>query len=114
MIKLWKNYCEQTTLHGFQYFSKSNLCLAEKIFWTFVLISAMIASSFSLKKLLNEIEKNPTIMYQSEIPKSVTDIPFPSFTYCPGMKPREKLPSLEYIENLLKMQQNGQNLTEEE
>lgn len=110
-MKLWRKYCHHTTLHGFQYFSKKNLCLAEKVFWIIILISALIASSFSLKKLLNEIDKNPTIMYQSETPISITQIPFPALTYCPGVKPKEQIPNITRVEYLLK---NVQNITEEE
>jgi acid-sensing ion channel, other len=53
-----------------------------RIFWCIVLVVSFLLTGLLIHKLLKSMKKNPIVMYSDENSISVTDINFPSLSYC--------------------------------
>lgn len=89
MIRHLKNYCSETTLHGFKYFADEKTHRSEKIFWVFSLLASLISCVCLITKLATDVRKMPIVTVISNEPVSIGDIPFPAITFCQEMKIQE-------------------------
>lgn len=89
MISYLKNYCNETTLHGFKYFTDGRTHRVEKIFWLLSLLASLISCVFLIAKLTTEVRKTPIVTVISNDPVSIGNIPFPAITFCQEMKFQE-------------------------
>jgi acid-sensing ion channel, other len=81
-----QNYCNETTLHGFKYFTAENCRLSEKLFWMISLIASLLGAVFLINKLHTEISKTPIVTVTSNTPMLIEEIPFPAVTFCSEMR----------------------------
>ncbi|CAO1411521.1 unnamed protein product [Diamesa tonsa] len=115
MFQNIQSYCKNTTVHGFKYIGEQKRHLTEKIFWGIALVFSSIGCVILITELFNKIQNNPTVDYMSESPTLISEIPFPSVSYCPEIITRVEKFNYEIIVNDLKNNKiNFLNLTENE
>ena len=90
MKKLWaerfKEFCDQTSLHGWSYLEKGEtmkvLTILKRIIWSLVIIGSAIACGlFVVKRIIEYIESDVIIMTESRS-ESLSEIYFPSVVIC--------------------------------
>ncbi|KAL7012612.1 hypothetical protein ACKWTF_014954 [Chironomus riparius] len=81
-LKPPKAFCSESSIHGIPYFSNNNIHLAEKIFWAIVTIFSFICCLLLIGKIMVMVREDLTVTYTSDISVPVTQIPFPSVTFC--------------------------------
>jgi acid-sensing ion channel, other len=81
-----QNYCNETTLHGFKYFTNDNCRFSEKLFWMISLIASFSSAVLMINKLHTEISKTPIVTVTSNTPIPIEEIPFPAVTFCSEMR----------------------------
>lgn len=104
MFNYFKEYCNETTLHGFKYFvdekrskiekfvkfilivSKLSSFFFGRVLWAIVLIISTVLCTLLIKSLLKQVNRNLLVSYRTNIPVEVSSIPFPAVTYCPDVK----------------------------
>lgn len=113
-MKFLRVYCKETTLHGFRYLV-GDIRLEDKIFWLLSLIVSAFLACFWMKELLENIRRNPIIIYESDRAIHITEIPFPAFTYCSSVQPFEEVINSSRIEMMMRhLDKDLKNLTEQE
>ncbi|XP_065356477.1 pickpocket protein 11-like [Calliphora vicina] len=77
-----RNYCNTTSLHGFNYLTRSDMTKKERYFWLFVVIVSIIVSIVLVivSYLWNRETPTVTVIESSHHP--TWDIPFPAVTFC--------------------------------
>lgn len=53
-----------------------------------MLVMSCITTFWLLDKLIENIRKNPIVIYQSDIATQITNIAFPTITYCTAPDPK--------------------------
>lgn len=76
------NYCNTTSLHGFNYLTRPDMTKRERYFWLFVVIVSIIVSIVLVivSYLWNRETPTVTVIESSHHP--TWDIPFPAVTFC--------------------------------
>ena len=90
-----RNYCNTTSLHGFNYITRTDLTQKERYFWLFVVIVSIIVSIVLVivSYLWNRETPTVTVIESSHHP--TWNIAFPAVTFCNFNKiSREKALSL--------------------
>jgi acid-sensing ion channel, other len=77
-----KNYCSETTLHGFRYITQPTCRRSEKIFWLLSLIFSFACAILLIHNVVKETKKTPIITVTSNSLVPIGDIPFPAVTLC--------------------------------
>lgn len=77
-----RNYCNTTSLHGFNYLTRTDMTKKERYFWLFVVIVSIIVSIVLVivSYLWNRETPTVTVIESSHHP--TWDIPFPAVTFC--------------------------------
>ncbi|CAO1412869.1 unnamed protein product [Diamesa serratosioi] len=109
------DYCNNTTIHGFKYIGDQKRHITEKIFWGIALVFSSIGCGVLIFELLTKLQNNPTVEYISASSTLVSEIPFPSVTFCPEVITKVGNFNYEIIVNkLMKNEIDFKNLTETE
>ncbi|KAG5667493.1 hypothetical protein PVAND_015473 [Polypedilum vanderplanki] len=83
MLKLsLQNFFNESSIHGFQYFTKEKTHKIEKVFWFLAIVCSCLCSGFLIYKIGVMVQQDLTVTYTSETAIKVTDIPFPAVTFC--------------------------------
>lgn len=77
-----KNYCNTTSLHGFNYITNSNFTACERYFWIFIVIVAIIVSSVLVAFSYIWNRATPTVTVIESSHYATWNIPFPAVTFC--------------------------------
>ncbi|XP_044262688.1 pickpocket protein 28-like [Tribolium madens] len=82
----FSEFSNNTTIHGFRYFSDRGITLFEKIWWflTFCLCAYICASLIASN--WKKWDENPVFLSVSPKPMKQWEIPFPAITICPENK----------------------------
>ena len=89
-----KEYASYTTIHGCSYIANSEHPIGGRIFWLFVVILALLITTFQLVSLHIQWETNPVITDLETIALPIEDIEFPAVTICPQGSVKD---SLDYV-----------------
>lgn len=98
MFSVLKNYCNETTLHGFKYFTEANCRKSEKIFWFISLLLSFLSATWLIHKLIVEIQETPIITVTSNTPVAIGEVPFPAITFCQEIDIQEGNPVYQVID----------------
>jgi hypothetical protein len=77
----FSNYCQQTTLHGWQYL-ETEPGLWRKIIWALVILISMVASITFMVMNIGEFVNATTVTSIGSTTASLGDITFPSVIIC--------------------------------
>ncbi|KAK9883356.1 hypothetical protein WA026_001531 [Henosepilachna vigintioctopunctata] len=87
-IKIYfRNYCNHTGIHGFQYFGQHRT-LIEKIWWVLVFIVTFSMCSFCIYLIYDKWSTSPVIVSLATKETPIYQIPYPAVTICPTIKYR--------------------------
>jgi amiloride-sensitive sodium channel len=85
MLKVFENYCSDTSLHGFIYIIQPPRHKIERIFWSLAIFASFIQTGILIYKFFVENQANPIVIYTDQNAISLQDIDFPSVSFCPGI-----------------------------
>lgn len=85
MLKVIQNFCNDTSLHGFNYICHPGRHKTEKIFWALSILASFTVTGVLIFKFIIESQANPTVIYTDQNAISAQDIYFPSLSLCPGI-----------------------------
>lgn len=88
--KLFREYCENSTIHGVKYVGETNGHPLDRVWWILSLLISIVLCSYLIRNLWIKWEETPVIVHLSERPTSVWEIPFPAVTICPETKARKE------------------------
>lgn len=80
-----KNFCENTSLHGFVYLVQPTRHRVERIFWFLSVVISSILTGLLIRKLIVDSQNNPIIIYKDQNIERIEEMNFPAITICPGM-----------------------------
>lgn len=82
LIRNLRNFCNTTSLHGFNYISRSDFSPKERLFWLIVVIISIIVSIalVVVSYVWNRETPTVTVIESSHYP--TWNIPFPAVTMC--------------------------------
>jgi acid-sensing ion channel, other len=92
MLNSVQNYCNETTLHGFKYFTTETCRFSEKVFWFISLIVSFLSAVLLINKLHTEMTKTSIVTVTSSTAVPVEEIPFPAITFCTELRIQEGEP----------------------
>jgi hypothetical protein len=107
-----KEYASASTAHGFFYLAEDGRSKLERVFWLFVVVSAILFCYFQTATLYIQWQDNPVMTNLDTVSLPIEDIEFPAVTICPQGSMRDIVESVlflqfsKYIKNEL-----GTNLT---
>jgi hypothetical protein len=85
LVKILKNFCSNTKLHGFVYIVHPKRNKAERIFWFLSIFISVTLTGILIRKLILESRKNPTVIYTDQNVVKIEDLAFPAVSFCPGL-----------------------------
>ncbi|KAJ8970153.1 hypothetical protein NQ317_019426 [Molorchus minor] len=83
--KYFKEYCENTTIHGFRYLAEKR-SIVEKIFWIILILSSIGVCSYLINRIYEKYRTSPVIVSFATKESPIFTIPFPAVTICPVTK----------------------------
>ena len=78
-----KEYASNTTIHGFAYVANQEHSVVARAFWGFVVLLAVVVTTFQMASLRNQWETYPVITTLDTIALPIENIEFPAVTICP-------------------------------
>uniref|UniRef100_A0A336LE20 CSON007900 protein n=1 Tax=Culicoides sonorensis TaxID=179676 RepID=A0A336LE20_CULSO len=102
VTKLFAEYCNSTTIHGFSYISDRKKYVRK--LWIMICIVSFIGCSTQIYELMEKWQKNPTILVFDQKFTSMKDINFPAITVC-----GQRLPSQKVINCRQYLESSGKN-----
>lgn len=85
LVKILKNFCSNTKLHGFAYIVQPQRHKTERILWFLSLFISFTLTGILIRKLVLESQKNPTVIYTDQNIVKIDDLNFPAVSICPGL-----------------------------
>ncbi len=79
----FRDYCEESSIHGFQFLTPSRQC-GHRLIWIMLLATALTLAGYVVKSLLDNWYANPTVTSIATTEYSIQKFPFPSVTVCPN------------------------------
>uniref|UniRef100_A0A336L784 CSON004091 protein n=1 Tax=Culicoides sonorensis TaxID=179676 RepID=A0A336L784_CULSO len=105
-------YCENSSIHGIKYLSKSETVF-QKLLWSIVLFISFVLCGILIGRIYTKRCESPVIVSFNENPVPIWQIPFPAVTICPITK--TKRDEFKFTETLFKVLSNDtKNLSEKE
>ena len=86
LLRLIQEYNENTTLHGLKYITETGRNIFERIFWSLIVLAAIIFGVYLTLLILNRWQDSPIIVSVDSTNFPVNLIPFPAVTVCPTYK----------------------------
>ncbi|KAG5667533.1 hypothetical protein PVAND_015512 [Polypedilum vanderplanki] len=77
-----KKFFNESSVHGFQYLTKAKVHLVERVFWLLSIVISYVCSGILIYQIGVKVKEDLTVTYTSDIAVSVTEIPFPSVSFC--------------------------------
>ncbi|XP_076753362.1 sodium channel protein Nach-like [Xylocopa sonorina] len=95
------NYLESTSVHGLQYFGKTEIKIGilGKILWTCTMVICFVCLSLMLLQFLRRYNENPINTYTRTFNAPIYQAPFPAVSICPivPLSMRTRLAILENV-----------------
>lgn len=83
------HYFDVTTLHGLKYISDSRRHWIERLFWSFVFVLSLVCCGILIFQTIDKYSSSPFVVRRSDVPHSISSIPFPAVTFCPALIVRD-------------------------
>nr|XP_008193548.2 PREDICTED: pickpocket protein 28 [Tribolium castaneum] len=87
----FREYCNRTSVHGFQYFGEKKRTIFERIWWFIMFSACLAACTFSIYAVYKKWERSPVIVNFANRGTPIYEIPFPAVTICPEAKSDQNL-----------------------
>ncbi|XP_039442696.1 pickpocket protein 28-like [Culex pipiens pallens] len=112
---LARDFCRESSIHGFKYLMGSHRALIEKIWWFAVTCISLYGCGSLIHNVFQKWQMDPVIVSFATKPVPVFRIPFPSVTICPEIKVKMDRLNFtqiysEVIEGTLKEQMDGERV----
>ncbi|XP_024941934.1 pickpocket protein 28 isoform X2 [Cephus cinctus] len=78
----FRNYCENTSLHGFRYIIMSKSSICEKLIWLVICCSGFAFSVFMMLRVWQRFLITPTVTTIDTTTSPIWNLPFPAVTIC--------------------------------
>ena len=82
MIRIIREYTENTTIHGINYIFESGIPIIERLLWIVAMIIMLIFASFLSLSAYKEWEDHPVVTTVMSTGKPIEEIEFPAITIC--------------------------------
>lgn len=80
-----------------------------------MLIISFICTFLLLNKLIEKVQKNPIVVYRPDVATETTQVPFPAVTFCPALKPADKIYNFsDVLNHFNKINNLNQDLNDDE
>ncbi|KAJ3647269.1 hypothetical protein Zmor_024794 [Zophobas morio] len=100
----FREYCNCTSIHGFQYFGEKRT-IFERIWWIIIFLICLIACISAIYGVYRKWEGSPVIVNFANQGTPIYQIPFPAITICPESKSFQ--PVFSYTRTMQKMLSNA-------
>uniref|UniRef100_A0A182WEP0 Pickpocket n=1 Tax=Anopheles minimus TaxID=112268 RepID=A0A182WEP0_9DIPT len=111
-MNIFRDYCANSSIHGFKYFVGSNRTRVEKIWWVAMCILSIYGCGSLIQTVYDKWRRDPVVVTFAEKPTPIYDIPFPAVTICPVTKVKSAV--LNFTAVYQRVLREGGNVTEEE
>uniref|UniRef100_A0A182MR04 Pickpocket n=1 Tax=Anopheles culicifacies TaxID=139723 RepID=A0A182MR04_9DIPT len=111
-MNIFRDYCANSSIHGFKYFVGSNRTRVEKIWWISMCILSIYGCGSLIQNVYDKWRRDPVVVTFAEKPTSIYDIPFPAITICPITKVKSSV--LNFTAVYQRVKEDGRNVTEDE
>ena len=82
MYQHFQNFCNETTLHGWQYLAEPSKNRGQKCLWTAVIIGAIILAGYFVVKTTQEYSKSATKTTIQTTTGNLHQVTFPDLVIC--------------------------------
>lgn len=89
--KLFKDYCENSTIHGVPYIGAPHQPPLNLLWWLLSFGISLVLCTILIYNVWIKWDTTPVILSFAEQPTTVWEIPFPAVTICPDIKAEKKL-----------------------
>ncbi|XP_040164851.1 pickpocket protein 28-like [Anopheles arabiensis] len=110
-LNIFRDYCGNSSIHGFKYFVGNGRTRAEKVFWIAMCVLSIYGCASLIETVYDKWTRSPVVVTFAEKPTPVHDIPFPAVTICPVTKVKSKVLNFTTIYQHLV---HGGNVTDED
>ncbi|XP_035900497.1 pickpocket protein 28-like [Anopheles stephensi] len=111
-LNIFRDYCANSSIHGFKYFVGANRTRAEKIWWATMCILSIYGCGSLIQTVFDKWRRDPVVVTFAEKPTPIYDIPFPAVTICPITKVKSSV--LNFTAVYKSVVDGSGNITEEE
>ncbi|XP_044758991.1 uncharacterized protein LOC123316815 [Coccinella septempunctata] len=84
--RLFKEYCEVSSIQGLSYVAKDGISMFERAWWILILILCLGGCSFMIYQLIDKWISTPILVTLATKESTIHNVPFPSVTLCPETK----------------------------
>ncbi|GBP37392.1 Pickpocket protein 28 [Eumeta japonica] len=88
IFNVFREFNENTTLHGLKYLTERDLTIFERVFWLVMFLISLVLCCWLMNNVWWKWQDTPIIISFHEKLVPVWQVPFPSVTICPQMKAR--------------------------
>ena len=92
MIRIIREYAENTTIHGINYIFESGIPIIERLLWIVAMIIMLIFASFLSISAYMEWEDHPVVTTVMSTGKPIKEIEFPAIAICAQVNIFLKIP----------------------
>lgn len=71
-----RNYCRESSIHGFSYVVNRDLHLVEKILWVAALIVSFVCCGLMIYKIRVKVQEDAMVIYSSDTAVPVASVSF--------------------------------------
>ena len=117
IVDTTRQYSSSTTIHGISYLSSDKIPVLERLLWLFVVVLAIIFTTFQVCKLYKEWQDEPVITTLDTVALPIEEVEFPAVTICPQGSRKEIIDSVlfrQLKEYIADKRNNATRLTQEE
>uniref|UniRef100_A0A182PN36 Pickpocket n=1 Tax=Anopheles epiroticus TaxID=199890 RepID=A0A182PN36_9DIPT len=111
-LNVFRDYCCNSSIHGFKYFVGSSRTRVEKIFWVSMCVLSIYGCGGLIRTVYDKWMRSPVVVTFAEKPTPVYDIPFPAVTICPITKVKSNV--LNFTAVYQRVIDGGGSFTEDE
>lgn len=87
----FREYCENSSLHGIRYLGEKGRTTTERIWWLLIFIASIFMCSHLIIKTWTKWDTSPVIVSFAQSPTSVYQVPFPAVTICSETKAKQTI-----------------------
>uniref|UniRef100_A0A182QC31 Pickpocket n=1 Tax=Anopheles farauti TaxID=69004 RepID=A0A182QC31_9DIPT len=85
-LSIFRDYCANSSIHGFKYFVGSGRTRLEKIWWMVMCVLSVYGCGSLIATVYEKWRRDPIVVTFAEKLTPIYDIPFPAVTVCPITK----------------------------
>lgn len=86
LIQSFREYCSETTVHGFRFFVERNRHWIERFWWAISFILSVALCTFAILNIWSQWQDKPVLVTFNDKTTSADTIPFPAVTICSSQK----------------------------